>query len=247
MKHVDHIIKYLSGDMNQEEVGSFEKDLASDPLLKEEFEEVSAAYRLIRDQLQQRDEESFRAKLVEIMEKPAPKIQHKSFGHRPRWYFLLPLAGSLAILLTVFLINQRGDKILSRFFKPDKDPVILAINQGTRGGSESGISLYHNGYYLESMDKMSELLEKEPENQLALLFYLLASMELDQQEAVLEKVLPLDIHTEQRLGQSLNWYTSLALVKSGRMEEASIQLLTLTGEPGPYQADARRLQKMLLK
>ncbi|MEN8226788.1 MAG: hypothetical protein ABFS38_01440 [Bacteroidota bacterium] len=247
MKHVDLIIKYLSGDMNQEEVGSFEKDLASNPLLKEEFEEVSVAYRLIRDQLQQRDEESFRAKLVEIMEKPAPKIQHKLFGHRPPWYFLLPLAGSLAILLTVFLINQRGDKILSRFFEPDKDPVILAFNQGTRGGSESGILLYHDGHYMESMDKMSELLEKEPENQLALLFYLLAAMELDLQEAVLERVLPLSIHADQRLGQSLNWYTSLALVKSGRMEEASTQLQMLTGQPGPYQNDARRLQKMLLK
>ena len=247
MKHVDQIIKYLSDEMNQEEAGSFEKDMASNPLLKEEYEEVSAAYRLIREQLQQRDEESFRARLVKIMEKPAPKIQHKSYGHRPRWYFLLPLAASLAILLTVFLMNQRSDKILSRFFEPAKDPVILTINQETRGGSESGINLYHDGHYLESMDKMSELLEKDPENQLALLFYLLASMELDQQETVLEKVLPLAVHSEQRLGQSLNWYTSLALVKSARLEEASTQLQTLTGQPGPYQADARRLQKMLLK
>lgn len=233
--------------MSQEEVRSFEKDLASDPVLKEEFEEVSAAYRLIRDQLRQRDEEAFRAKLMEVMEKPALKIQDRSYRHWPRWYFLLPLAGSVAILLAVFLMNQRGDRILSRFFEPDKDPVILAFNQGTRGDSEPGIMLYHDGHYQESMDKMSELLEQDPENHLTLLFYLLASMELDLQEAVLGRVLTLAIDTEQRLGQSLNWYTTLALVKSGRLEEASTQILTLTEQPGPYQTDARRLQKMLLK
>ena len=97
------------------------------------------------------------------------------------------------------------------------------------------------------MDKMSELLEQDPENRLTLLFYLLASMELDMQEAVLDRVLTLAIDTEQRLGQSLNWYTTLALVKSGRLEKASTQILTLTEQPGPYQTDARRLQKMLLK
>lgn len=233
--------------MSQEEVRSFEKDLASDPVLKEEFEEVSAAYRLIRDQLRQRDEEAFRSKLLEVMEKPTLKIRHNRAGSWPRWYFLLPLAGSVAILLAVFLMNQRGDRILSRFFEPDKDPVILAFNQGTRGDSEPGIMLYHEGHYQESMDKMSELLEQDPENRLTLLFYLLASMELDMQEAVLDRVLTLASDTEQRLGQSLNWYTTLALVKSGRLEEASTQILTLTEQPGPYQTDARRLQKMLLK
>ena len=247
MKHVDHIIKYLSDEMSQEEVRSFEKDLATNPVLKEEFEEVSAAYRLIRDQLRQRDEEAFRSKLLEVMEKPALKFRDRSYRHWPRWYFLLPLAGSVAILLAVFLMNQQGDRILSRFFEPDKDPVILAFNQGTRGDSEPGIMLYHEGHYQESMDKMSELLEQDPENRLTLLFYLLASMELDMQEAVLDRVQTLAIDTEQRLGQSLNWYITLALVKSGRLEEASTQILTLTEQPGPYQTDARRLQKMLLK
>ena len=149
---------------------------------------------------------------MEVMEKPTLKIRHNRAGYWPRWYFLLPLAGSVAILLAVFLMNQRGDRILSRFFEPDKDPVILAFNQGTRGDSEPGIMLYHEGHYQESMDKMSELLEQDPENRLTLLFYLLASMELDMQEAVLDRVQTLAIDTEQRLGQSLNWYITLALV-----------------------------------
>jgi len=59
MSYVDHIIKYLSGELSQEEASTFEKELESDAALKREFEEQSAAYRLIRDQLHKRDEKLF--------------------------------------------------------------------------------------------------------------------------------------------------------------------------------------------
>ena len=42
MSNVDHIIKYLSGEMKQDDAGSFEQELASNPVLKEEYENVSA-------------------------------------------------------------------------------------------------------------------------------------------------------------------------------------------------------------
>ena len=247
MNNVDLFIKYLSGDMTREEVGSFEKDLASNPVLKEEYDEVSAAYQLIKTQLRKRDEDSFRVKLQEVMEKPFPRTQEKSTRHWSRWYFLLPLAGSLAILLAVFLINKGPERILSRFFDPQKDPVLLAYNQGTRGDSESGIMLYQVGHYRESLDKLNQLLVQDPQNQVAMLFYLLASMELDLHEEAVNKIQPLRTNTEDPLGQSLTWYTALALVKSNRMEEAAMLLHPLTEQAGPYQADAGRLQKMLLK
>jgi len=247
MNNVDHIIKYLSGEMKQDDARSFEQELASNPVLKEEYEDVSAAFQLIREQLQKRDRDAFRANLLEVMEKSAPKFQGKSFGHRTRWYFLLPLAGSLAILLAIFFMNRGSDRILTRFFDPDNDPVVLAFNQGTRGETESGIVLYLGGHYLKSREKMSDLMNRDPDNQLALLYYLLASMEVELQEEALEKVLVKPINTDHQLGQSIVWYTTLALVKSGHMEEAALQLRPLSEQPGPYQTDAVRLQKMLLK
>jgi len=247
MNNVDLIIKYLSGEMNQDEVGFFEKDLASDPVLKEEFEEVSAAYRLISDQLQKRDEDAFRDKLRKVMEKPILKNRNRSYPHRPIWYFLLPLAGSLAILLAVFLVNRGNNQILSRFYEPNKDPVILAYNQETRGNVQPGISLYNGNHYQEAMEELSELMKLDQDNQLIVLFYLLSSMELDLQDVALEKVQALTINTSHQLGQSLCWYTTLALIKSNRMEEAASQLMTLSEQPGPYRRDVRRLQKMLLK
>ncbi len=123
MNNVDLIIKYLSGDMNLEEAESFEKDLASNLVLKEEYNDVSEAYRLIKDQLQKRDVDSFKGKLLEVMEQTSPKIRNKVFRRRPGWYFVLPLAASLAILLALFLMDNGPERILSRFFNPQKDPV----------------------------------------------------------------------------------------------------------------------------
>lgn len=247
MNNVDQIIKYLSGDMNLEEAGSFEKDLASNLELKEEYNDVSEAYRLIKDQLQKRDLNSFKGKLLEVMEQTSPKIRYNVFRHKPGWYIMLPLAASLAILLALFLKDEGPERILSRFFNPQKDPVVLAYNQGTRGDTASGVLLYQVGQYQESMVELSHRLDQDPNNQVALLFYLLASMELDLQEEVVKRIQTLPYNTESPLGQSLIWYTSLALIKSDRMKEAEIQLRPLIMQAGPYQTDASRMQKMLLK
>ena len=247
MNNVDLFIKYLSGDMTGKDAEALKKNLASNPVLKEEYDEVSAAYQFIKAQLWKRDEDSFRAKLQEVMEKPSPKILEKSTRQWPRWYFLLPLAGSLAILLAVFMIDKGPEKVLSRFFEPLKDPVVLAYNQGTRGDSESGIMLYQAGHYQESMEKLSQLLVHDSKNQVALLFYLLASMELDLHEDAINKIQNFPINIKNPLGQSLTWYTALALVKSDRLEEAANLLQSLTEQAGPYQTDAGRMQKMLLK
>ncbi len=247
MNNVDLIIKYLSGEMNRDEASSFKKRVASDPALREEYETVSAAYRLISEQLRRRDEEAFRTRLLEVMEKQVKKGWLPSTRNRRWLYFLLPMAGCLAILVTLFMRSWDSDRILSRFFEPRTDPVIMAFNQATRGASEEAIVLYQRGYYLESMEKTSVFLEQDPQNQVAFLYYLLASMEVDRQQEILEKLLALDLDPSIQLGQSLAWYTSLALVKSGRTEEAVNLLQSITEHSGPYQKDAVRLQKVLLK
>ena len=247
MNNVDLIIKYLAGEMNRDEASSFEKGVASDPGLREEFETVSAAYRLISDQLRRRDEDAFRARLMEAMKKPFHNGRLPSSQKRRWLYALLPMAGCLAILLTLLMRSWDPDRILSRFFEPQSDPVILAFNQATRGASEEAIVLYERGYYLESMEKTSAFLEVDPQNQVAFLYYLLASMEVDRQQEVLEKFRVLDLDPSVQLGQSLAWYASLALVKSGRPDEAVNLLMSITGYSGPYQKDAIKLQKVLLK
>ena len=247
MNNVDLFIKYLSGDMNLEEAGSFEEKLASDQVFKEQYEEVSAAYNLIRDQLQKRDLDDFTKTLLEVMERSDGKLASPRRRFRSWWYVPLALAGSLAILLTVFKFNPDGNRMFSRYYQPGEDPVLMAYSQSTRGPTESGIFFFQQGQYAKTVAVMSELIAKDTGNQLALLYYLLASIETGMQDLAIEKLAPLDLRTDHQLGQALYWYRALALIKMDRYEEANQFLLALIQQQGPYQSKARSLQKNLLK
>lgn len=246
MSNVDLIIKYLSKEMNRKESGSFEKMLSSDADFKSEYDEVSAAFNLIRDELRKKDEAEFRSRLREAMEKSREKIQNRS-PRRSGWYLLLPLAGSLAILIALSLIDRGSDRLITKFFNPGKDPVLLAFDQETRGEMNSGSSLYHRGFTQQSREKAKNELEADPGNRAALLYFLVSSIELDLENEALSIIMPLERVTHSQLDQSILWYKSLALVKAGMTDEAVSELRVLEQLSGPYESDARRLKKMLLK
>ena len=101
MNYVDLIIRYLSDELSPEEASSFKEELASNGELKKEYEEVSAAYKLIRDQLRNRDEEAFRQKLQEAMDRRQATSASPGHRIRPWWYIPLAVAGTVAILWVI--------------------------------------------------------------------------------------------------------------------------------------------------
>lgn len=247
MNNVDLFIKYLSGDMNPEEARSLEDKLASEPGFKEQFEEVSSAYKLIRTQLRKRDLDDFTRTLLDVMDKSDGEQASPRRRIRSWWYLPLALAGSLAILFTVFRINPDGNKLFSRYYQPGEDPVLLAYSQSTRGPAESGILYFQLGQYAKTVEVMTGLIEEDSGNHLALLYFLLASIETGIPDQAIEKLAPLHLSIEHQLGQALYWYQALALVKMDRFEDADLFLLALIEQQGPYQSMARSLQKNLLK
>lgn len=247
MKNVDRIIKYLSGDMSRDEAGSFENDLNSNPILIEEFEQVSMAYNLIRNQLRQRDEAAFKAKLLEVMSKPVPPHRKNISGPRFMWRFLLPIAASAAILVSVFVLTGRRDNLVDLYFQPQKDPVVLAFSQETRSASAQWITLYNEGRFPEATKTLQKLIELEPDNHMAMLFYLLASIKTDQEGSALILINADNLDLNHQLGRSVTWYMSLAMIKMDQKAQAAIHLQSLSEIPGNYNSDARRLRKRLLK
>jgi tetratricopeptide (TPR) repeat protein len=247
MNYVDPILKYLSDELGPDEKKAFEEDLVSNASLKEEFEEVSAAFELIRDQLQQRDELSFRQKLMEAMDREPTGSAKSPRGLRPLGYMLLALVATVAALLVIFTRPPENEKLISRYFVPGKDPVLMAYHQNTRGGQAAGTLLYRNGRYEEAMLSLEPAIAEDPGNKVLMLYYLLSAMELDREAEAMDPVLKADLELAQPTDQALAWYLSLALVKSDRRQEALKQLDLLAEVPGPYLSPAEKLQKLLLK
>jgi tetratricopeptide (TPR) repeat protein len=244
MKYVDLIIRYLSGELDEDEAGAFEQELESNAALKEEYDQVSAATRLIGEQIRKDDLEQFRSRLREVMEHP---VKGRRFHQRRgrTWLFLLPVAATLAVLIAVLTLNRDPGRIITRFYRPESDPVVLALNQEHRGEMEVGIVLYKRKNYAASIKATKEVLETDPDNQLALLYYLLSSIELDRAEEAIDVVNNRHIRTDHPLGQSITWYSAMAAIKKGRYMEAASRLESLEQIPGPYQERAGRLIKLL--
>ena len=247
MSYVDLIIKYLSGDLSREESRTFEKELESNAALKEAFEDQSAAFELIRDQLQKRDQQAFNEKLREAMIQDAPSPVSPKTGLRSRWYIPPAVACSLAILITLLLNHPGNERVLSNYYHPDKDPVVLAFYQDTRGAGESGINSYRQGNYFEAMEELSIRMTQDSGNDMILLYYLLSAMELDREKEVLELISLEQSPAMNLLDQSIIWYSTLALIKSDKREAALEKLHPLTEDQGPYQNNAIKLEKVLLK
>lgn len=247
MSYVDHIIKYLSGELSPEEASSFEKELESNKILKDTFDLYASAYELTRHQLQKRDEEAFRTRLLEIVNGRASPRPSRKKGLNRRWFISAAVACAAALLLILLPFRTGKDKILSRFLQPETDPVILAINQDTRGASEPGIAAYRNGDYIRSMELLSARNLEEKDNRLIQLYLLLSSMELDRQQEVLGQLQPKDLSLEDLPDQALAWYTALAFIQSDNPESARELIHSLTEQEGPYLLRAIKLEKVLLK
>ena len=204
MSYVDLIIKYLSGDLSQQEASSFEKELESNAVLKEAFKEHAAAYELIRNQLQERDNKSFRAKLQKVMSIDASEKVHSKKNVRSWWYFPPAVACLVAIVLILLIPRPGNEKLLSRFYHPLEDAVVLAHIQDTRGASEQGIIEYRQGNYSEAMDLLSQRITQDQDNKLIMIYYLLSAMELERQQEALKLLKVTEAESWDLLDQCLS-------------------------------------------
>jgi len=247
MKYVDHIVRYLSGDLNAEENRAFEKQLAADPQLSEEYKEISAAFRLIRKGVLRKDTEAFREKLKQVMKENPSSGKRSRKHYLPAWYLILSVAASLALLLVILMVTRGKEQPFVRFYHPQDDHVLLALGHESRGNAAAGIALFKREEYAVSRLYLESLLEAEPDNNLALLYYLLSSIETGQEEDALQMILGRQIECTHPAGRAITWYSGLALLKLERPEAASGYFQQLADPPGSYSKEARALQKELFK
>jgi hypothetical protein len=249
MKRVDQMIKYLSGDLSPDESLVFERELKENPQLKEEFSDVSLAYRMIGDQLRKKDEEAFRTAINAAMKRTGSQLNSQKHRGRRPWYLLLGLAAAAALLVTILRTGPGTERIYSAWYNPYDDPVVLAMKENTRGenGPPAAARFWQEGEFERCRGVTEYMLSEDSSDQYALLFNLLCSMELNQPGYLPDPVYSWEADTSRPLGQALTWYRALAMVKSGSASEAADLLAPLAEHPGPYQKDAYKLKKKLIK
>lgn len=247
MKRVDHMIKYLSGELTKEDTIAFEKELKNNPELKEEFSEVEFLFNLMGEELKKKDEEDFRSALQAAGKKSGQKTNSQKKPLLRPWHLFMAIAASLAVLLSIFSNRQGSEKLFSSYYHPDDDPVIETINENIRGESKLKeiYRLWRNSEYKKCEELAYKQLHSDNSDQFTMLLYLLSSMEIENEKAALDFLSSFEINTENALGQAITWYKALAKLKLGETNKARELLSLLSENPGPYQVDAGTLEKKL--
>ena len=244
MKRVDQILSYLAGEMVAEERLDFEKVRKRDAALQRDYEQLSRAWKLVRDECREQDEAAFQKALTKAMTQPPPQ-QGISKGRKRLWWFIIPLAASLAMLLATPMMRKQ-DSAFPRFFHPEKDGIVQALGQESRAPGGNMASLYFLEAYEACYLRAGMKLEEDPGDQLARLFLYLSACETGHEIQALEKG-GSPPEPASSLDQAVTWYHILLLVKTGDFQEARAKAGYLAGSDGPYAADAHKLKRRLQK
>lgn len=249
MKRVDDMIKYLSGDLTEEKSRAFEKELKENPELKEEFSGVELVFNLMGEELKQQDEENFREALDVAREKSGSKNSSKNKPLLRPWHLFMAIAASLAVILSIIGNRQGTAKIYHSCYNPTTDPVLMSLNEQLRGQSAylELLMLWNEEDFSQCRKEASRHLDDEASDQLAILFFLLSSIETDQENEALERLYSVEVDSGMAVGQAIIWYKALAYVKMGNPSAAEVLLTTLTERSGSYQKDADKMKKKLKK
>lgn len=234
---------YINGRMTAEEQQSFEREMSSNPELREEVEMhrklvSSIETESVRQMLEQIHEENF-------SENEAPVVPMRS---RSR-YFPLAIAASVALLILagwwVFsLQSSQPEALYAAYFSPAEGlPTTLGYTDNAQFAE--GMISYKLGDYAEALDYWQPLLSADPANDTLNYFSGLAYLAGEQPEQAityLDKVVEnetSDYQTDAR------WYLALAYLKNEQTSEARNLLQALAEEDSPYREESREiLEKM---
>lgn len=242
MNNLDRIISYLNGESTEEQRRELERKIRQDPDLLAEFEAASRAYELMRSGSRAKDEDQFRSSLAAAMQGRTPRTGRQ---------FLLPviLAIAASLVLSLFFLwpgKQDAVELFASHFHPESDPALEILFQPDRSPGHQGNAYFNSGMYPEAFEAFRKAVASETGRLQDQLGLLLSALYLEREAEVMEMAMEA-CRNNGKHSESMLWYTSLALIRQERFEEAAACLESLTILEGSYRKVAGKLQKALLK
>lgn len=275
MKHVDLILKYLSGALTDVEKKSFEEDLDKNKDLQSEFIQLkkinSKLGELLRvEQIENETREDFLRNLViehdlEHFGGPPETVDELNFisklkhienkanedqNTRNRRFFKSPLffiavAASISLLVLITLPDYKPEKIYARYYQPLNDKTLLHFKETMRGDTQIGITLYYKGLYEQSKDHFYPYIAEGASDSYIRLFYALSCFQTDCPDDLFQLLKQDLTRMNDDIEITIAWYYSLYLIHEGDTNQAKAILEKLHKKENPYQRKAGRILKKI--
>lgn len=257
----ENIRDYLRGNLEESLRAPFEERLKNDPAFAEEVrlekdmleginlyagEEEAQKIQRVRQRLQ---EDGF----FPGQESP-PKGKVVSLSRRR----LIAIAASLAILLAAGLYLFLPDSgtgtyagLYEAYYRPETAVLPALLDQLEASGFAQDVEQsrqladalqrYETGAYAEAASALSTYLEQYPQDREARLFLGLAGLETGQYREAIPELRAAGKAAEPQVAAAANWYLALALLQTGKAEEATALLRQLAAGDTRWSGQAREL------
>jgi len=271
MIYTDSIIRYLSGEMTEDEARDFKTSLAQNKQIKFEHDEILKALKLIENNLRtcwNKDEmtrEEFIADLLaknDILsfsgrEERPEEVQFlkkltETYEKKPRDLLsgdsrpgLLLTAAAVFIGFLVYFFHETDtSRLFEKYYLPGDDAYICLFS---RNGSdiESVTQYFLEGRYEQALAILSD---KELSGMMQTRDSLILSMilyETGQQSRSLTLLQSIADQPDGNYKSTASWYYALYSLNTGNQEKAGQYLQQLAENKSSYSKDARKLMRRL--
>jgi tetratricopeptide (TPR) repeat protein len=248
MKDLEHLVRYLDGELNEVDKKELIEKLKKDPSLSEKVELIKDVDQIMGDKHLSSFEESL--KEVENLYFNA-NIQEKSTFSR-RYLatarvaaILLVVVSTLAYFYFTDLRPQSNDKLFSTYY--EKMPADFGTRSATSpdDGFMKAIKLYNENKFTEAIVGFENILKTDPSNNAAKLFLGICYTETQKFKEAAALFKSILVQNDTIFEEHASWYLSLCYIKINKPGLARPILDKLISTHSFYMDKASELKKKL--
>ena len=247
MKTIDFsyfIERYNAGEMNEDEMKWFNKELEGNEKLSAEVDLRKKTDQLLKNQ----NIISLRQKLTAIeksREKNVPVEKKKS----PTFLKYAAVVTILAIIGTISIISNNdlnSEEIFSRFYKEYTPPTVQRTgNSLTNEDFTLALEFYNTHDYEKAASLFNKVLKNNPGDMQSVLLRGVSNFEYKKYPEAKQSFINVITDNNNLFIETAKWYLALCYVRTDEREKAIQHLEAIKNEGGIYESDARKIIRKL--
>ena len=247
MKTIDFsyfIERYNAGEMSEDEIKWFNKELAGNEKLRQEVNLRKSTDELLKKQ----DILSLRQKLAAI-EKSREKIPVDKKKKSPVYLKYAAVVAVMVAIGTISIVSNKNlssDEIFSKFYKEYAPPTVQRT--GTSVTNEDftlALEFYNTHDYEKAANLFCKVLKNNPGDMQSVLLKGVSNFEYKRYPEAKQSFINVISDNNNLFIETAKWYLALCYVKTDEREKAIQHLEAIKNEGGIYENDAKKIIRKL--
>ncbi len=246
MKEEKYIVfdKYLTNELTQAALTSFEEKLQSDANFKQEFEIYKALNSSLSSKFENEEEEK---KLRDTLSNLGKTYLTEEKANKKKGkvislinYKQLMVAASIALLIGFFIFKD-GNPVYNDF--SNHTPLELVVRGENNTATTKAEEAFNSKNYKEAFKQLSILANKNPNDTEIQLYKGISLLELNEYakaEAIFNKI----SSGNSSFSNTAKWYKALSFLKQGKLEKCKKALKTIPESAEEYKQAKKLLRKL---